>query len=71
VGEGFETAADDVDAVGTVEAVGFVEVAEVSEAAPEFAGSAGSDFDPGVVSTDSSEYPSEEPEEGGRRRPGF
>jgi hypothetical protein len=54
-GDGFDSAGDEVDAVGTVDAVGSVEVAEVSTAAWVFDGSAGSDSDPVAVSTDSSE----------------
>jgi hypothetical protein len=49
VGGGFDSAVDEV------EAVGFAEVAEVSKAAREFDGSAGSDSEPLAVSTDSSE----------------
>jgi hypothetical protein len=54
-GDGFDSAGDEVDAVAAIEAVGFVEVAEVSTAAWVFEGSAGSDSDPVAVSTDSSE----------------
>jgi hypothetical protein len=54
-GGGFDSAGDEVDAVAAIEAVGFVEVAEVSTAAWVFEGSAGSDSDPVAVSTDSSE----------------
>jgi len=61
VGGGFDSADDEVnavgviEAVGAIEAVGSVEVAEVSEAARVFNESAGSDSDPVAVSTDSSE----------------
>jgi hypothetical protein len=48
-GDGFDSAGDEVEAVGSVE------VAEVSTAAWVFEGSAGSDSDPVAVSTDSSE----------------